>query len=295
MSAREEREGWLYASPWIIGLIIFTLLPMIASLVISLTDWNLLTPPTWVGLGNYKQMLFGDPLVWSSLWITTKYALISVPLNLVVSLFLAMLLNSKVRGVSVWRAVYYLPTVVPGVAVALVWQWLFNTDFGAINAVLHSLFGIKGPNWLLDTRWIMPSFVFMSLWHVGAATVINLAGLQAIPESYYEAARLDGAGPWPLLRHITVPMLSPVLFFNLVMGMIAALQTFTQALVMTGGGPDNKSLFFMLYLYSNAFQWFKMGYASALAWLLFAYILILTLIVFRWSKAWVYYEGGVRS
>lgn len=290
---REEREGWLYASPWLIGLAVFTLLPMLASLLISFTNWDLLTPPRWTGLSNYHKLSFEDPLVWSSLWLTTKYALVSVPLNLAVSLGLASLLNAKIRGVKAWRAVYYLPTVVPGVAVALVWQWLFNTDFGAINAVLHSLFGIKGPSWLLDQRWVLPSFVFMSLWGLGVSTVINLAGLQGIPQSYYEAARIDGAGSWSVFRHITVPMLSPVIFFNLIMGIIGALQTFATAMVMTGGGPNNASMFFMLYLYSNAFQWFKMGYASAMAWLLFVYILALTLLVFRWSKAWVYYEGSV--
>lgn len=292
---REEREGWLYASPWLIGFAAFTLLPMLASIVISLTHWNLLTPPKWAGLSNYRQMLFEDPLVWSSLWVTTKYALISVPVSLAVSLALAGLLNTKVRGINLWRTLYYLPTVVPSVAVALVWQWLFSTDFGAINAVLRVVFGIKGPSWLLDARWVLPSFVFMSLWHVGGATVIFLAGLQNIPKSYYEAASIDGAGRWAMFRYITIPMLSPVIFFNLIMGIIAALQTFTQALIMTGGGPDNKSMFFMLYLYSNAFEWFKMGYASALAWLLFVYILLLTLLVFRWSKAWVYYEGGARQ
>jgi len=292
---REAVEGWLYASPWLIGFAVFTFLPMVASIVISLTHWNLLTPPAWAGLSNYRRMLFEDPLVWTALGVTTKFALISVPLNLVVSLLLATLLSTPVRGINVWRAVYYLPTVIPGVAVALVWQWLFNTDFGAINEVLYSLFHIQGPSWLLDTRWVLPSFVFMSLWHVGQATVINLAGLRGIPRSYYEAAEIDGAGRFASFRHITVPMLSPILFFNLVMGIIGALQTFTSALVMTGGGPENSSMFFMLYLYSNAFQWFKMGYASALAWLLFLYILGLTLLVLRSSKAWVYYEGSVHK
>jgi len=206
---------------------------------------------------------------------------------------LALLLNQPIKGLPMWRTVYYLPAVVSGVAVALLWQWIFNTDFGLANWIL-GLVGIKGPSWLLDAHWALPALIVMSLWGVGGGMIINLAGLQGVPTQLYESAEIDGAGATGRFWHITVPMVSPVIFFNLVMGIIGALQTFTQAFIMTNGGPREATYFFMLHLYNNAFLYLKMGYAAALAWVLFFYILLLSLLVIRSSAAWVYYEGELR-
>lgn len=286
-------EGWLFASPWIIGFLLWTLGPMLASLGLSFTEWDLLSPPQWVGLRNFEE-LFADALVWKSLTVTTIYAIVSVPLHLIFGLGLAMLLNRPIRGVRIYRTLLYLPAVLSGVAVALLWRWLLSADFGMVNLLL-SYIGIRGPSWLGDERWALMSLMLMSLWGVGAGTIIYLAGLQGIPSDLYEAAEVDGAQGWARFRHITLPMMTPVLFFQLVVGIIAALQTFTQAFIITNGGPNNATLFLLLYLYRNAFQYFRMGYASALAWVLFLYILVLTLIVFRWSAVWVYYEGEKRK
>ena len=291
--ARENITGWLMASPWLIGFLIFTLGPMIASVVLSLHEWDLILPPKWVGLYQFRKML-NDPLVYQSLKVTTIYAATSVPLYIVLGLAVALLLNQDIKPVGFWRTVYFLPSVVSGVAVALLWMWIFNGQFGVLNWLLRVLLDIKGPNWLVDERWALPALVIMSLWGVGGAVLINLAGLQGIPTGLYEAAEIDGANAGQRFWAITIPMMSPVLFFNLVNGMIAALQVFTGPYVMTNGGPNNATLVLMLYLYWNAFSYFRMGYGSALAWLLFFYILILTLLMLRSSSAWVYYEGSLR-
>jgi multiple sugar transport system permease protein len=285
--------GWLFASPWILGFLLWTLIPMLASLALSFTEWDLLSAPAWVGLRNFQE-LFVDELVWKSLFVTTIYAVTSVPLHLVIGLALAMLLNRPIRGVRIYRTILYLPAVLSGVAAALLWRWLLSADFGLVNLLL-SYIGIKGPSWLGDERWALASLIGMSLWSVGAGTIVYLAGLQGIPTDLYEAAEVDGARGWARFRYITLPLMTPVLFFQLIVGIIAALQTFTQSFIITGGGPNNATLFLLLYLYRNAFQFFRMGYASALAWVLFLYILILTVIVFRWSVAWVYYEGEIRK
>lgn len=290
---RRNLEGWLFASPWIIGFVLWTLGPMVASFVLAFTEWDLLSPPRWVGFDNI-QALFSDDLVWQSLKVTTLYAFTSVPLQIAFGLGLAMLLNLPIRGLRFYRTAFYLPSVLSGVAVALLWRWLFSPEFGLINLML-SYFSIRGPSWLGDENWALPSLVIMSLWGVGAGTIIYLAGLQGIPTDLYEAAAVDGARGWARFRYITLPMMTPVIFFQLIVGIIGALQIFTQAFIMTNGGPNNATLFVLLYLYRNAFQFFRMGYASALAWVLFFYILVLTLIVFRWSAAWVYYEGEVRK
>lgn len=266
---------------------------MLASLWISFTNWDLITPPTFVGLDNFQAM-FQDDLVWQALKVTTVYAVTSVPLHILVGFSLAWLLNTNVKGMRIYRTAFYLPSVLSGVAVALLWRWLFSTEFGLFNTML-SYFGIVGPSWLGDPRWALPSLVLMSLWGVGAGAIIYLAGLQGIPTDLYEAADVDGASTWTKIRHITLPMMTPVLFFQLVTGFIAALQIFTQAFIMTSGGPNNATLFFLLYLYRNAFEYFRMGYASALAWVLFVYILVLTLIMWRTSDSWVYYEGDERG
>ncbi|MBI3958746.1 MAG: sugar ABC transporter permease [Chloroflexi bacterium] len=266
---------------------------MLASLGLSFTEWDLLSPVKWIGLQNVRTML-ADKLVWQALKVTSAYALTSVPLHIVFGLFLAILLNNNIRGLRFYRTAFYLPSVLSGVAVALLWRWLFSPEFGLINITL-STFGVQGPSWLGDEAWALPSFVLMSLWGVGAGAIIYLAGLQGIPTDLYEAAEVDGASGWARLWNITLPMMTPVLFFQLVVGIISALQIFTQAFIMTSGGPNNATLFLVLYLYRNAFQYFRMGYASAIAWVLFLYIFLLTLLVFRSSTAWVYYEGEMRK
>lgn len=265
---------------------------MVGSLVLAFTRWDLVSPPAWVGLQNIRDMLHDDVLL-QSLKVTTVYAITSVPLQIAFGLGLAVLLNTRVAGLRFYRTAFYLPSVLSGVAVALLWRWLFSPEFGLINLMLSYL-GIEGPSWLGDERWALPSLVLMSLWSVGAGTIIYLAGLQGIPTDLYEAAEVDGARGWARFRHITLPMMTPVLFFQLVTGIIVALQVFTQAFIMTDGGPNNATNFIVLYLYRNAFEYFRMGYASAVAWVLFIYILLLTLLVFRSSALWVHYEGDTR-
>lgn len=286
-------EGWLFASPWLIGFVLFTAGPMLASAVMAFTSWDLLSSPKFVGLANFDQALRRDPLVWQSLKVTTIYAAVAVPLNIVLGLGLALLLNSGIRGLRVYRTAYFLPSVLSGVAVALLWRWVFENQFGLANTVLASI-GVRGPNWLGDGSWALPSLILMNVWSVGGGMIIYLAGLQGIPTDLYEAAEVDGANWWQRLWSITLPLVTPALFFQLVIGVIQALQVFTQPYVMTGGGPYNSTLFFVLYLYQNAFQYFQMGYASTLAWILFFYILALTLLIFRSGDAWVHYEGQTR-
>lgn len=287
----QNLEGWLFALPWVTGLLVFFLGPMLASVYFSFTRYNGVQPPVWVGLDNYVELLARDPLTWHSLLITTVYACISVPLNLLVGLGVAIMLNQNVRGLAAWRAIFYLPSVISGVAVALLWQWMFNTRFGVINFLLKLWFGVDGPDWLGDATAVMPAFVLMSLWSVGGSMLINLAALQGVPTALYEAAKIDGARTWQLFRHITVPMISPVIFFNLILGIIQALQSFTNFYILTDGGPNNATLTFMLYLYRRAFQFLQMGYGSAMAWLLFLYLAILTALVFRSARGWVHYEA----
>lgn len=285
--------GFLFISPWLAGFLIFTLGPMLTSAWLSLNKYDLNTIE-FVGLENYRRLLAHDPLFWKSLQNTLVYAVFTVPLGICGSLAIALLLNQNVRGQRLFRTLFYLPSLVPAVASAILWQWVFNADNGILNLSL-SVFGLPNIEWLQDEKWTMPAFVIMSLWGVGGGRmIIFLAGLQGIPESYYEAARLDGATPWQMFRRITLPMLSPVMFFNLILGVIGAFQVFTSAYVMTGGGPNNASLFYSLYLFRNAFEYFKLGKASAMAWLLFALLLVLTLIQFKFSKRWVYYEGEAK-
>ena len=293
---REAIDCYVFMLPAILGLLLFYLGPMAASLGLSFTDYNMLKSPKWIGLDNY-QTLIHDDLFWKSLRVTAIYSLVSVPLVLTVSFFLAVLLNQQFRGVLVFRSIYYLPTVMSGVAVATLWRWIFNSDFGLINLMLDKV-GIIGPGWLIDERWALPSLIATSLWTVGGTMLIFLAGLQGIPADLYEAAELDGAGRWRRLRDVTMPMLSHVTFFNLVLGIIGALQVFTEAYVMTKGGPNNSTLLLSYYLYTNAFTYLKMGYASALAWVMFMIVLVLTLIVIRSAPAWVHYEeefGGEKA
>lgn len=289
---RETLTGWIMASPWIAGFLLFTLVPIVMSFALSFMDWNLLSPPKFAGLDNYRKMLTEEPQVWKSVWITTYYSVVSVPLHLALGFLLALLLNRNIKGLSFWRSVYYLPTVISGVAVSLLWQWLFSKDFGLLNYVMKNVLHLGAVNWLGDERTVIPSLILMSLWTVGGSMITNLAGLQNIPTALYDSAKVDGAGGFRQMLHITVPMMTPIIFLNLVTGIIASFQTFTNAYVMTGGGPNKASLFYMLYLYTTAFEDFKMGYASALAWMLFVFILLLTVCVFVTGKYWVHYEGG---
>jgi multiple sugar transport system permease protein len=293
MAAREALDGYIFMSPAILGLLLFWLGPMVASALLSFTQYDMLGNPTWTGLENYRQLM-QDELFWKSLRVSAIYSLASVPLVLAVSLLLAVLLNQKIRGMYFFRSIYYLPTVMSGVAVAMLWRWMFNSEYGVINAFLAKL-GIEGPQWLQNERWALPALIMTSLWTVGGSILIWLAGLQGIPQELYESAEIDGAGRWRRFRHITIPMISHVTFFNLVLGIIGALQVFAEAFVLTGGGPNNSTLLLSLYLYRNAFQYLKMGYASAIAWVMFLIVLMLTLLVFRSAPFWVHYEQERRQ
>ncbi|MCB0184960.1 MAG: sugar ABC transporter permease, partial [Caldilineaceae bacterium] len=267
--------------------------PMLASLWISFTNWDLITSPEIVGLRNYRAM-FRDDLVWQALKVTTIYAITSVPLHIAVGFSLAWLLNTNVRGMRIYRTAFYLPSVLSGVAVALLWRWLFSTEFGLFNTLL-SYVGIVGPSWLGDPKWALSSLVLMSLWGVGAGAIIYLAGLQGIPTDLYEAADVDGASTWTKVRHITLPMMSPTIFFVVITNIIFSFQIFTNVYVMTGsaGGPANSTMIYVLHLYLVAFRQYRLGYASALAWVLFVILLLLTLFIFKSSSLWVYYESEV--
>lgn len=289
----EARYGWLFAAPWLLGFLIFTLGPMLASALMTFADWSILQPPRFIGLQNYAR-LAQDPLIWQSFKLTTLYAVGYVPLNTLLGLLLAVILNQRIAFLRFYRTAYYMPSVLSGVAVAVMWRLILSADFGLLNYLL-SLIGIQGPAWLSDPRWVLPAFILMGLWHFGSGVVIYLAGLQGIPTDLYEAAAVDGAGWFRRLRSITLPLVTPVIFFQLIIGTINALQIFTQAFILTKGGPMNASLFIVLYLYQKAFESFQMGYASLIAWCLFLYILTLTLILIRTSGRWVYYEGQLNA
>jgi multiple sugar transport system permease protein len=290
---KENLAGYIFISPWILGFLFLFGGPIVASFFLSLFEWDIFTPPKWQGIDNYLKLLH-DELFWKSLKVTILYATVNVPLSLVIGITVAMLLNQKIPGISLFRTMYYLPSVVSGVAVCLLWAWIYHPDFGYINYFLR-LLGIKGPMWLQDPFWALPALIGVGLWPVGGTMIIYLAGLQGIPSQLYEAARIDGANGRQTFFKITLPMLSPVIFYNIIVGLIKALQVFTQPKVMTEGGPNNSTLMYMLYLYRNAFKWFKMGYASALAWILFLVILILTILLIRSASLWVHYEGEVRG
>jgi multiple sugar transport system permease protein len=277
-------------SPWLIGFVLFVLGPVIASILISFTRWDLLGPASFIGLRNYQKMFSRDPLFWHSFKVTAIYTGAYVPLQLVGGLVLALLMNQKLRFISVFRTIYYLPSVLPGVAFVVLWMWILHPEAGLANTLL-SYVGLQGPRWLADPDWALPALLLMSFWGLGRTMVIYLASLQGISRQLYEAAAIDGAGAWPSFWKITLPMLTPTLFFNLVLSVISTFQTFTSAYVATDGGPLDATLFYVLYLYRQAFQFFNMGYASAMAWFLFVIILVLTMMIVRSSGWWVYYEG----
>jgi multiple sugar transport system permease protein len=288
---KENLVGYLFISPWLVGFLVFTLYPFIQSIYLSFTRYNIVSPAKWVGTANYRMLLTQDELFWKSALVTVKYAAVAVPLGIVAGVGLALLLNANVKGITVFRTIFYLPSIVPTVATSVVFIWLLNPNIGLVNQILK-LLGIHGPSWLNTAPWAFYSLVFMALWGVGGSMVIYLAGLKDIPVHLYEAATIDGAGSFKKLRHITLPLMTPVIFFNLVMGIIGAFQTFTQAYVMTpNGGPEDSTYFYSLYLYNRAWKYLDMGYASAMAWMLFLVIIVLTALVFRTQKRWVHYGG----
>ena len=290
---REAIAGYLFILPWIIGFLIFQLGAMAASLVISFLRTDMLTGHRWIGLANFGR-LPADELFWKSLLVTCYYTFVTVPLAAAIALTIALMLNQNLFGQGFFRTTYYLPSIVSGVAVAILWAWIFNPDFGLLNYGLE-LVGIRGPRWLFSEQWAMPAFIVVGLWGAGSSMLLYLAGLQGIPTHLYEAARIDGATSWHCFWHVTLPMISPVIFFNVVMNIIGSFQVFTLALIMTSGGPNNATLTFVLYIYRKGFEQLNFGYASALAWVLFVMILLFTLLIFRSSSAWVYYEGELRK
>jgi multiple sugar transport system permease protein len=294
MSTHEAIWGYIFLSPWILGMIFFTGGPIIASLILAFCRWDLITPPELVGLDNFIKIM-SDPKFWKSLYNTFYYTIFAVPLGIIGSIIVALLMNQKWRSVRLLRTIYYLPSVTAGVASAIIWMWLFNPDFGLINYFLGKL-GIKGPLWLASEEWSKPALIIMSLWGVGGNMIIYLAGLQGVPSQLYEAAEIDGANLFQKFTNVTLPMLTPVIFFNLIMSIVWSFQIFTQVYVMTQGqgGPADSTLVLVLYIYQKAFKFHQMGYASALSWILFIIILIATLIQFKFSK-WVYYEGELKK
>ncbi|OMD16626.1 carbohydrate ABC transporter permease [Paenibacillus odorifer] len=288
-SKREERAFWMFIMPWFIGFILFTGGPIIVSLMLSFSEYNVISSPEFIGFDNFR-LLFQDRLFYKSLSVTIYYSLLSVPFTIVSSLVIALLLNQKVRGQSFLRTLYYAPSVISGVAVSFLWSWLLNPTFGVVNSLLYDWFGVEGPGWFTSPGTVVPSMVLMQLTASGSTMVIFLASLQSLPSDLYEAASIEGAGVWKKFYKITLPLISPVVLFNTIIAMIASLQVFTESYVITKGGPDWSSYFYVYYLFDTAFKQFRMGYASAQAWILFIILFTLTL-VFMWSsKRFVHYE-----
>ncbi|MFD2082425.1 multiple sugar transport system permease protein [Actinopolymorpha cephalotaxi] len=289
---REALWFYLMVSPWLVGFVVFLAGPLLASAYLSLTDYDLLTPPHWVGLANYVRMFTQDPLFWKVLRNTAYYTFLAVPLSTLASVALAALLNKPVPGMRIYRTIVYLPALVPLVASAMLFGWVLAPDAGLVNRAL-ALVGVHGPAWLLEEAWVIPALVLMSLWGVGTGVVLLLATMQGIPSELLEAATIDGAGPRQRFFRIVLPMLSPVILFNVVMGLIGAFQVFSQVYILTGGGPNNASETLVPYIFEEGFKNYRMGYASALSWLLFAVIMVCTAVVFRSSSRWVFYESEV--
>lgn len=293
MNARERGDllwGLIFASPAIVGLLLFVIYPVLASVYYSFTSYSVLQPPRWIGLENYRTLLTDDPLFYKTMFNTLYIALFTIPLSVIVAMGLAMLLNMKVRGQAFYRTVFYMPTIVPFVASSILWIWIYNPQYGILNAALWQV-GVTGPGWISDPAWSKPALIIMNLWSVGGWMVIYLAGLQDMPQELYEAAELDGATWWDKTRNLTIPFMSPYILFSVILMLIGVFQYFTQVAVMTNGGPADSTRVYALYLYQNAFTFFRMGYASAMAWLLFVVVVILTIIIFRTSARRVYYGG----
>jgi multiple sugar transport system permease protein len=295
MSPRQRGDAWtfyLWIAPWLIGFLIFLAWPLVQSLYLSFTDFRILNTPTFTGLQNVERLI-NDQTFWKSLRVTVLYVIGAAPLGNVIALIVAMLLAQKLRGVNWWRTIYFMPSVAAGVAIAVMWSFIFNPDFGLFNTFLGWL-GIQGPGWITSEDWALPAIIIMAWWGgIGGQMVIYLAGLKGIPQVFYESADIDGAGGWAKFWNITIPMLSPTIFFNVIVGIIGAFQVFDPAYVLTDGGPNNATRTYIFNLYEEAFIFTNMGYASLLAWVLFVIILILTLITFRISRDRVYYETEV--
>jgi multiple sugar transport system permease protein len=289
-ATRRNITGYLFIMPFVLGFILWFLIPALTAVWLTFTDWNLIRPPRYVGFDNFAR-LGSDKLFWQSLKVTTLYTAAAVPLGLILALLLALLINTKVKGIAFFRTIYYLPSIVPAVASAVLWAWIFNTEFGLLNAILR-VFGIPRVAWLQDPDYALWALVMMSLWALGGAMIIYLAGLQGIPDVFYEAAEIDGAGRLRQLWNVTLPLLSPVIFFNLVLSIIGTFQVFTAGYLITNGGPQNATLFYVLYLYRNGFEYLDMGYSAALAWVLFLIILVLTALVFRYVGGLIHYEDN---
>lgn len=285
---------WLFISPWIFGFLFFTLGPMALSLFMSLHDWPVVGTRRFIGLQNYQVMLMQDPKFWHTLGVTGKFAAIFVPLNIILSFLLAVLLNVKVRGTSLFRTAFYLPSIISGVALVMIWKWIYSKDYGLLNYGL-SLLGVDGPNWLGDPNWAIAAIIIASLWGMGGTMLILLAGLQSIPKELYEAARMSGVPGWAQVIHITLPMLSPMLLFTFITSLISAFQQLTIALLLTKGGPLDSTYFFAKYIYDNAFKFHDLGYAAAMSWVMFLIILVLSMTVMKYSAAWVHYEGDAKG
>lgn len=290
---REEREGYAYLAPWLIGFFAFTAMPIVMSILLSFTRYSVMRPPEFLGLENFRRALAGgDRLVWPSIGRTFYYALLSVPLRIVGSLLTAILLNQALKLTTIWRTLFFLPSLTPSVATAYIWRWILNSEVGVLRMGFDWV-GLPMPKWF-SMEWAIPSLVMMSLWSTigGSSMIIFLAGLQDVPQEMLEAAEIDGAGRWRRFLHVTVPMLSPVIFFNLIIGIIGALRVFDTAYVATAGGPGYATWFISLHIYDTAFVCFDMGYAAALSWILAVIIIAMTMLQFRLSSSWVYYQGG---
>ena len=285
--------AYAFILPWIIGFVVFIGGPIVASFGLSFFRWRMIAPARFLGLTHYINMVTTDELFRIAIWVTFKFVVISVPIGQILALGLALLLNHRVRFLGFWRTAFYLPAVISGVAGSVIWMWMYHPELGIVNHGLQ-LLGLEGRNWLYDKPLVLGSLIVKSLWNIGVPMVIYLAALQGLPQRLYEAADIDGAGEMSKFFSITLPMISQAIFFNLVMGIITAVQTFAEPYVMTRGGPDNATLFLGLHLYNSAFHFLKMGYASAMAWIMFLLIFGLTVFQFRLADRWVYYEGGAR-
>lgn len=264
-------------------------MPFLASLYLSFCKYDVLSPPHLIGITNYRDLLFRDPLFWKAIYNTLIYAVFAVPLTTIAGIGLALLLDMDLKGTSIYRTIFFLPSIVPVVASSMLWIWVLNPQIGLVNSVLAHL-GITGPPWLGSKEWSKPSLIMMSVWGTGGSMIIYLAGLKDIPQHLYEAALVDGANAWHRVRHITLPVLTPVIFFNVTMGLIGAFQYFAQAFIMTNGGPEDSTLFYSVYLFNRAFAFLDMGYASAMAWIMFVIVLTMTLILMKTHRRWVHYE-----
>jgi multiple sugar transport system permease protein len=296
LARRKALEGYLYIAPFLLGFLIFTAYPLLASLYLSFTNFNIISPPTWAGLENYQRAFSGDPQFWASLGRTGRYALLVVPIGIICSLLAAMLLNQGFKGTAFFRTIFFLPSITPVIASVLIWLWLLQPSIGVVNYLL-SLIGVPGPPWVQSTTWAIPSLVILSLWNTagGSRMIVFLAGLQGVPQELYEAAHIDGASGWQRFWNVTVPMISPTIFFNLVISVIGALSVFSVAYIGTQGGPAYATYFYVYHLYLSAFQYNLMGYASALAWIFLVIVLTLTVVQFTLQKRWVYYAGDERT